>query len=105
MLMSTKFTPVSAMAQRTLATGALALLYTGYSIGAVGATDTAAEADSLEEVVVTATRRRQDVQKVPISIAAFSAADLAASGVKGIDALAALTPGIEFDQNSAFGSG
>ena len=90
------------------ATCALALLSFGalcHPSGAVLAADTAAQDDTLEEVVVTATRRQQDVQKVPISIAAFSGADLAASGIKGIDQLTALTPGVEFDQNTAYGSG
>jgi outer membrane receptor protein involved in Fe transport len=67
--------------------------------GVVRAAEAPAD-DLLEEVVVTATRRQQDLQKVPISIAAFTAADLAASGVKGIDQLTALTPGVEFDQNA-----
>src|ERR1700728_3674851 len=75
-----------------------------HSSGVVQAAEAPAD-DLLEEVVVTATRRQQDLQKVPISIAAFTAADLAASGVKGINELTALTPGVEFDQNAAYGSG
>jgi iron complex outermembrane recepter protein len=73
--------------------------------GAARAAEAAPANAQLEEIVVTATRRLEDIQKVPISIVAFSAADLAASGVKGIDQLAALTPGVEFDQNTAYGSG
>jgi iron complex outermembrane recepter protein len=73
--------------------------------GAARAAEATLESAPLEEVVVTATRRQEDIQKVPISIVAFSSADLAASGVKGIDQLTTLTPGVEFDQNTAYGSG
>jgi iron complex outermembrane receptor protein len=107
--MSTKSFLADAIALGAAAGFASALLCAAAlcaSSGAVQAAEaTAAENDALEEIVVTATRRQQDLQKVPISIAAFTAADLAASGVKGIDQLAALTPGIEFDQNSSYGSG
>jgi iron complex outermembrane recepter protein len=49
----------------------------------------------LEEITVTATRRSESVEKVPISIAALSQNDLAESGIKGITDIAALTPGLQ----------
>jgi len=67
------------------------------------ATPTAA-ASSLEEVIVTATRREQSVESVPISIDAFSADQLASSDIKGIEGIAALTPGLQFAVPNGFSS-
>ena len=55
-----------------------------------------AQTPSLEEVVVTATRREESIERVPISINALSQNDLTQSGIKDIGALAAVTPGLEF---------
>ena len=52
---------------------------------------------ALEEVVVTARRRSEPLGKVPISAAVWTQEAMEASGVKGIDELAFLTPGVEFD--------
>lgn len=65
----------------------------------------AVDAGASSEIVVTATRRNEGINKVPISINAFSQAALEASGVKGIDQIASLTPGVQFDQTSSFGPG
>jgi len=58
--------------------------------------DDTENASSLQEVVVSATRRDESVQKVPISIAAISADELAQGGIKDITDLAAATPGLEY---------
>jgi hypothetical protein len=63
------------------------------------------DSSELEEVIVTATRRSESNDKVPISIVALSGADLNKSGVKGISDLAALIPGIEFDSQTGLGAG
>ncbi len=78
---------------RTMTWGSivLGLFGCGY-IGAVSAQ--AQEANSLEEIVVTAEKRENTVQKTPISITALSGADLAAQGIVSTDALAAITPGL-----------
>src|ERR1700675_749006 len=57
----------------------------------------------LEEVTVTATRRQQSVEKVPISINAISQDELAAGSIKDIGDIAAVTPGLQFG-NLAFAS-
>lgn len=54
----------------------------------------AAETDVLEEVVVTAEKRSSTVQDTPISIAAFSGAELEAAGISSTDGLSSLTPGL-----------
>jgi len=48
----------------------------------------------LEEIVVTAEKRESTVQDTPLSIAAYSGADLAAQGLTSTESLAAYTPGL-----------
>jgi iron complex outermembrane receptor protein len=56
--------------------------------------------DQLAEVIVTAQRRNERLQDVPISVTAVSAADLAASGVTSNQDLPTLTPGLVFGQQA-----
>jgi outer membrane receptor protein involved in Fe transport len=58
----------------------------------------------LEEVVVTATRREESVEKVPISINAISQTELTEAGIKGISDIAAVTPGLQLTTPSGFSS-
>ena len=67
-------------------------------------TATIASANQLEEVVVTATRRTESLQKVPISISTFGAAEMEARGVKNFEDLIRLTPGLNLSQQSATGA-
>jgi len=48
----------------------------------------------LEEVIVTATRRAESLQDVPIAISVFNSEDLEASGIQTIQDLEAQTPGL-----------
>jgi iron complex outermembrane receptor protein len=52
--------------------------------------------DQITEIIVTATRRSESIEKVPISIAAFSQSDLIESGIKKVSDIAAMTPGVGF---------
>lgn len=54
---------------------------------------------SLEEVVVTATRREESIEKVPISIMALDGHDLVQYGIKDMGDLAAMVPGLQFAAN------
>ena len=64
---------------------------------AISAASTAAiSAESLlEEVVVTAQRRAENVQDVPIAISAFTAAGLKKAGINSSDELSVVTPGLQ----------
>lgn len=57
-----------------------------------------AEADAprqgVEQIIVTAQRREQRLQDVPIAVSVLSARTLAASGIGSTDALLAVTPGL-----------
>src|ERR1700682_1768234 len=65
---------------------------------AVGEAETASSG-ALEEVVVTATRREERLQDVPISVTAFSQEKLDSQGLKNIDDLSRLSPGLTFQRN------
>lgn len=54
----------------------------------------------LEEVTVTATRRSENVQRVPISISVFSGEDLAKSGMANTGTLSYQTPGLVMNYQS-----
>ncbi|MCB1680011.1 MAG: TonB-dependent receptor [Halioglobus sp.] len=54
----------------------------------------------LEEVLVTAQKRAQDIQDVPISITAFSGAYLEENGVKTVEDVARLTPNFTISNSS-----
>ena len=56
----------------------------------------------LEEVVVTARKRTESVQDVPISIAAFSAEKLDAIGIETAQQLDKITPGLVFGSTIGF---
>ena len=53
---------------------------------------------SLDEVVVTATRRESNLQNVGISVSAFTGEDLSNAGVTLTSDLAAVTPGLQFSE-------
>lgn len=94
---------------RNLASG-LAICALAQAILVVDASaQTAPQAGNAEsvpgEIIVTANKRSESISSVPISIAAFSNADLRDSGVKSIIDLAQVTPGVQFDQSAGFGSG
>jgi iron complex outermembrane receptor protein len=54
------------------------------------------------DIVVTATRQERVISKVPISITAFSKAQMDAQGVRSIADIARLTPGVTFNVSSGF---
>jgi iron complex outermembrane receptor protein len=62
----------------------------------------AQEAARLEEVVVTAQRRSENIQSVPIAVTAFTSEALQAKGITDVHALTNLTPGVNLDAGSPF---
>ena len=65
-----------------------------------GAPRETAAVSTVEEVVVTATRRKERLQDVPLSITAFSQAELTQKGVVGFEGIARETPGVVLNQAS-----
>ncbi len=63
------------------------------------------DAVALKEVIVTATRRVESVQDVPISISVFGQQQMDAQGVKSVDDIARLSPSIQYSYGGGgFGS-
>ena len=58
----------------------------------------------LDEVVVTAQRREQRLQEVPIAITAFSGEGLREAGIQNTDQLASFTPNLTWNQSGSVGS-
>jgi len=56
----------------------------------------------LQDIVVTAQRRSENLQRVPISIAVATEEQLQASGVSGLQSLKVLTPGVEVQSNNGY---
>jgi len=56
-------------------------------------------AGKIEDIVVTATRRSESVERVPISIQALSQEDLTQGAIKNISDIASVTPGLTFQLN------
>ncbi len=67
--------------------------------------DQGASSGALEEIIVTATRRSERLRDVPISVTAFSQEKIDAQGVRSIDDLARLTPGVTFQRNAMSSAG
>jgi iron complex outermembrane receptor protein len=69
-----------------------------------GATNAAAQdnerAESLEEVVVTARKREESLQEVPIAVTAFSEQALESIGARGLEDIALRTPGVQFNEQA-----
>jgi iron complex outermembrane receptor protein len=80
------------------------LVWPTISMAATADADTASSG-ALEEVVVTATRRSERLQDVPISVMAFSQEKLDAQGLKNIDDLSRLSPGVNFQRNGMSSAG
>src|SRR5450631_3433047 len=71
-------------------------------LAAAAQTSAGAGAGTLAEIVVTAEKRVENIQDVPIAITAFSEADLRSKGVTDIHSLSTLTPNVNLDQGSPF---
>lgn len=81
-----------------LMTAAVAVLWCGAGL--------AQQDDSfaLEEIVVTAEARAENLQEVPVAVTAFSAQDIADAGIESTADFIALTPNVSFDDSFTVGN-
>jgi iron complex outermembrane receptor protein len=61
-----------------------------------------AETGGLAEIVVTAERRAENIQNVPIAVSAFSAEQLQSRNLTNVQTLGALSPGVNLDAGAPF---
>ncbi|MBN9578881.1 MAG: TonB-dependent receptor [Alphaproteobacteria bacterium] len=76
---------------------AFAVLLSGVAVAAAGGSAMAASA-GIEEVIVTAEKRSENVQRIPTSISAFTADDLQVRGIATMGDLAQQVPGVNFGE-------
>src|SRR5882757_1831837 len=62
------------------------------------------DSSELQEITVTATRQEEPLSKVPISVAVFSQEQMDTQGVKQLDGLVRLTPGLNLTRNAVSGA-
>ncbi len=79
---------------------AIALATTGFSTTVI-----AQDEPALEEIIVTAQKREQSLQEVPIAISAFSADQIAKSGVTDIKDVTSLSPSLVFTTTQSEAAG
>src|SRR6202140_3036938 len=82
---------------RTLIVGAGACLATAASANDAATATEPAAAGGLEEIVVTATRREESINRVPISVTAFSQDMIDQKGIKDFQDIVRFTPGVTID--------
>lgn len=67
-----------------------------------GAGGTSSQAPAVDEIIVTAQRRSEELQKVPVSVTAITPAKLEQLNLRDIQNLATVTPGVTFDTGLGF---
>ena len=83
---------------RSLAAGSAAVI----ALSALGlSAPVTAQQSILEEVIVTARKREEAIQDVPVAITAFSGNQLRDAGITNLKDLGYQTPGLQVDQSSA----
>src|SRR5277367_2665510 len=63
------------------------------------------EREAIPEVIVTAEKREEFLNVVPISANVLTSAEMNSAGIKSISQIAAVTPGVEYDYDTQFGPG
>jgi iron complex outermembrane receptor protein len=88
----------------TVGAAGIALLWVALNAQAqqTAAPGAPAESGALEEVVVTAERREENIQTVPIAVTAFTAESMQSRNLTDIQKLGELTPGVNLDAGAPF---
>lgn len=84
----------------TVAIGVAPTVTMAQDSSASPATDSGSDAGRVSEIVVTAQRREQSLQEVPISVTAFNTAGLEALNAQSIGDLDTFTPGLTINDTS-----
>ncbi len=92
--------------RRTLSIAVMLGLAVPFAAPALAQEAQAEDDDSggLAEIVVTAQRREQNLQDVPISVTAFSAEQLQRSNIKGATEYLSMTPNVSFTEDAQAGA-
>jgi outer membrane receptor protein involved in Fe transport len=85
-----------------LATTALVGLTAGFAAApqpALAQTETAQRGPAIEEIIVTARKREESLQSVPLSVTAFTSDAIESRSLRNLSEIAQLTPGLSFNQD------
>lgn len=89
--------------QLCIATSTLALAAassaTAQTVPPAAASPAANASTQIQEVVVTARRQQENLEKVPVAVTAFNASALQSHNITGVDQLGRLTPSLQFSQS------
>ena len=90
--------------------GVISLVVVGFGLvglpATVSAAETSEEEPNIETVIVTATKREESIQDVPIAVSAIAGEDLAARGVQDIYGLMEVSPSVVvYNSNSTSNGG
>ncbi len=77
----------------TIMTSLVCSLVSGLATTSVLAADEDENSLAVEEIIVTARKREESLQDIPVAVTAFSAAEIEAAGLRDVTDVAALTPG------------
>ncbi|HEY4214240.1 MAG TPA: TonB-dependent receptor [Steroidobacteraceae bacterium] len=86
----------------SLALGLLGAASAAQAQQAPATTASTADSGGLQEVVVTAQRRSQNVQNVPIAVTAFTADQLQSRDINDVQSIGRLSPGVNLDAGAPF---
>lgn len=103
---ATPFTPNTARRMALFSAGCALAAIAAVPANAQAANPQAAASDvNTAEIIVTARKRSESLQSVPISVQAFTADALEASNITNLESLAAFAPGVQLFQNVDRGYG
>jgi outer membrane receptor protein involved in Fe transport len=71
----------------------------GSTLLSIAVTEVAAQ--GIQEIVVTARKREESLQAVPLTVTAFTAESIQRQGIRTVNDIAKLTPGLSFDKGFA----
>src|SRR5580698_9995564 len=83
-----------ALSRATLGLALFALEPGAFAQSTISGSAADAANDQLEEIIVTAQKRAENLQQVPIAITALTAQSLDSAGISGTDALPLLVPSL-----------
>lgn len=78
----------------------IALILASTSAGALAQTANEATNEGIEEIVVTATRRSENLQRVPVAVTALTSRTLDTASVGTVTKLSQVTPGLVINRNT-----
>ncbi len=92
-------------ARGVVAASALAIALPALAQEAAPAAPPDAAQSGIEEIIITSTKREQNLQEVPIAVSAFTADDLTARGVDEVEELEEISPSIQMNTSNSTSNG